>query len=281
MITRSRPGSKAAAGRQVMADSARARRIADYFDTLHRARAALPPLPEAARPADLDEAYAVQEMLQARWAPARGPIAGYKVAITTKVMQQLMGIDQPCAGAIFARTVHQSPAMIRTADYVNVAVECEIAMRLRRDLPGEDRPYDRETVAAAVASCHAAIELIEDHHADYKSVDALGLAANNAWNGGCVLGPAVADWRRLDLGALGGSMTIEGVEQGRGKGADVLGHPLNALAWLANKLAERGRPLVAGMVVLTGSIVSTKWPQRNQTVTVSIDGLGEASARFV
>jgi 2-keto-4-pentenoate hydratase len=264
-----------------MSDPARAQRIADYFDALHRTRAKLPPVPADLRPADLDEAYGVQEILQARWAPKRGPIAGYKIAITTKVMQELMGLDQPCAGAIFTRTVHQSPAMIRMADHVNVAVECEIAMRLSADLPGEGGAYDRDSVAAAVASCHAAIELIEDHHADYKTVDALGLAANNAWNAGCVLGPAVSDWRRLDLAALGGTMSIEGVEQGRGKGADVLGHPLNALAWLANKLVERDRPLVSGMVVLTGSIVSTKWPARNQTVTVRIDKLGEASARFV
>ena len=83
------------------------------------------------------------------------------------------------------------------------------------------------------------------------------------------------------VAALGGAMTIEGVEQGRGKGADVLGHPLNALAWLADNRVERGRPLRQGMVVLTGSIVSTKWPKAGQTVNSSIEGLGEAVARFV
>jgi len=264
-----------------MADPARVERIAEFFDTVNRTRGNLPPLPSEARPRDLDEAYSVAEALQARWMTTRGPIVGYKVAITTKVMQELMGISEPCAGAIFERFLHQSPATIPMADYVHVAVECEIGMRLGADLPDRGRPHDRESVASAVASCHAAIEVIEDQNADYKKVDALGLAANNAWNGGAVLGPAVTDWRRLDLGSLGGSMSIAGVEQGRGKGADVLGHPLNALAWLANNRVARGRPLRRGMVVLTGSIVSTKWPKAGETVTVTLEGLGEASARFV
>jgi 2-keto-4-pentenoate hydratase len=264
-----------------MTDRARVERIADYLDTLSRTRGNLPPLPPEIEPHDLDEAYAAQEILQQRWAQMRGPVVGYKIAITTPVMQKLMGLDHPCAGAIFNRYFYESPVTIRRSDYVNVAVECEIAMRLGQDLPDRGRPHDRASVAAAVESCHAGIEIIEDQHADYKKVTARGLVANNAWNGGAVIGPAVRDWRKLDLAALGGHMTIKGVEQGRGQGADVLGHPLNALAWLANNRVERKRPLRKSMVVLTGSIVSTKWPKAGQTVRSTIEGLGEAVARFV
>ena len=264
-----------------MTDRARVERIADYLDTLARTRGNLPPLSPEIEPRDLDEAYAAQEILQERWAQTRGPVVGYKIAITTKVMQDLMGIGHPCAGAIFNRYFYESPVSIQRSDYVNVAVECEIAMRLGEDLPGRGRPHDRESVADAVDSCHAGIEIIEDQNAEYKKVSARGLVANNAWNGGAVIGPAVRDWRRLDLAALGGSMTMDDVEQGRGTGADVLGHPLTALAWLANNRVERGRPLRKGMVVLTGSIVSTKWPKAGQTVRSSIETLGEAVARFV
>jgi 2-keto-4-pentenoate hydratase len=263
-----------------MTDRARVERIADYLDHLARTRGNLPPLPPEIEPRDLDEAYAAQEILQARWAATRGPVVGYKIAITTKVMQELMGLDHPCAGAIFNRFFYESPVTIRMSDYVKVAVECEIAMRLGADLPDRGRPHDQESVAAAVESCHAGIEIIEDQNADYKKVTARGLIANNAWNGGAVIGPAVRDWWRLDLAALGGTMTIDGVDQGRGKGADVLGHPLNALAWLANNRVMRGRPLRKGMVVLTGSIVSTKWPKAGETVRSSIEALGEAVVRF-
>ena len=264
-----------------MSDQVRIERIANYFDGLARTRGNLPPLPPEVSPADFDEAYAAQEIVQARWAATRGPIVGYKIAITTKVMQELMGIDQPCAGAVFSRTLHASPATVRMADFVHVAVECEIGMRLGADILDRGHPHDRESVAVAVESCHASMELIEDQNAEYKKVKAPGLVANNAWNGGAVFGPGVTDWRRLDLGALAGIMTIEGVEQGRGKGADVLGHPLNALAWLANNRISRGRPLRKGMSVLTGSVVATKFPKPGQTVHCIIEGLGEAVARFV
>lgn len=266
-----------------MTSSDKAARGARHLHDIYRQRAKLEPLPDDIKPGDLAEAYAMQEQLQALFAADRGAVAGYKIAITTPVMQRLMGIDHPCGGAIFARMTHASPARLRRADYVNVAVECEIAVRLGSDLPGNlvgGRRYDRDSVADAVAACMAAIEIIDDQNADYKKADAFNLIANNAWNGGVVLGPECKDWRKSDLAALGGRMLINGESVGSGSGADVLGHPLAALAWLANTMAERGRPLRAGMVVSTGSIVSTKWPKPGDTVTAEIDGLGEAVAHF-
>src|SRR5205807_5175240 len=118
----------------------------------------LEPLPADIRPGDLAEAYAMQEQLQTLFAADRGAVAGYKIAITTPVMQRLMGIDHPCGGAIFARMTHASPARLRRADYVNVAVECEIAVRLAADLPA-GRVHDRSSVADAVDACMAAIEI--------------------------------------------------------------------------------------------------------------------------
>lgn len=262
-----------------MASGNKAVRAARHLHEIHRRRAKLEPLPSALRPDDIGEAYAMQEHLQTLLTPERGALAGYKIAITTPVMQRLMGIDHPCGGGIFAGMTHQSPARLRCADYVNVAVECEIAVRLAADLPG-GRIYDRHSVEDAVGACMAAIEIIDDQNADYKMADALNLIANNAWNGGVVLGPGIADWRKADLAALAGRMLINGRSVGSGVGADVLGHPLAALAWLANTMVERGRPLRAGMVVSTGSIVSTKWPKPGDTVIAEIDGLGEAVAHF-
>jgi 2-keto-4-pentenoate hydratase len=266
-------------------DPAHIARAARFYYDIHRGKKTLPPVPTPAeiRDAGIDEAYAIQEALQALLVPERGEIAGYKIAITTPVMQQLMAIDRPMAGAIFATTIHRSPAMLRHGDYGRIAVECEIAMRLGADLPARAEPYTRADVAAAVEACLPAIELIEDHGCDaYKEVGSRGLIANNAWNAGAVLGPPLAAWRALDLAAMTGAMSINGVEIGRGRGGDVMnGHPLHALAWVANLVASRGRPLWRGMVVLTGSVVSTQWPKPGDTVTVSFAGLGEASARFL
>lgn len=208
----------------------------------------------------------------------RGTVGGAKVAITTAVMQRLMKIGEPCGGAVFAGEIYRSPTTLRMADFGRVAVECEIAVTLGRDLPGGQ---GRDEIAEAIESCHAAIELIDDARAEYGLFDALNLIADNAWNAGLVLGPPVKEWRHLDLATLAGAMTVGGRLAGRGTGADVLGHPLNALVWLADTLARRGRPLRAGMVVTTGSIVATQWPQPGETVEVEIEALGKAAASFV
>ncbi|HLJ64247.1 MAG TPA: fumarylacetoacetate hydrolase family protein [Stellaceae bacterium] len=257
--------------------------IARYFYEIHRDQRHLPPLPPELMPRDFDEAYTAQEALHSLFISERGPIAGYKISTTTPVMQKLMGIDRPTAGAIFRSLIHRSPARLALENYHRVAVECEIAMRLQSDLPGrgDGRPYQGDELAESVEACFPAIEIIEDHGADYKKTNALGLIANNAWNLGCVLGPARTDWRALDLREIEGRMVIGGREIGKGVGRDVLGHPLNALAWVANIAIERRRPLRAGMVVLTGSIVSTQWPKSGELVEVRFSGLGAASVTFI
>jgi len=113
---------------------------ARYLDEAHRTRARYQNLPEAIAPTSFDDAYAAQEALIGLWEPRLGSLAGRKIAVTTKVMQELMGIDHPCGGVIFASRIHKSPARIVKADYVNVRVECELAVRLGRDLPTREKP---------------------------------------------------------------------------------------------------------------------------------------------
>lgn len=250
---------------------------------LFRHRHPIDVLPAELYPADLDEAYAIRAAFEEiETAVGRGAVAGYKIAITTKVMQELCGIDEPCYGAIFAREVHHRKAQLRTRDYGRIAIETEIAVKLGEDLPqsGAGESW-RDRVASAVESCMAAIELIEDLKYDYKQLDAPALVAGNAWNAGIVLGDPVADWRALDLATLGARLEINGREIGRGIGADVMGHPLNALAWLAGKRAEHGAPLRRGMVVMTGSIVATKYPRAGDHCRVEIDGLGTAELALI
>ena len=90
---------------------------ARFLDEAHRTRARYQNLPEAIAPKNFDEAYAAQEALCALWEPRLGPIAGRKIAVTTKVMQELMGIDHPCGGTIFSSRVHKSPARIAKARF--------------------------------------------------------------------------------------------------------------------------------------------------------------------
>jgi 2-keto-4-pentenoate hydratase len=250
------------------------RQKAERIVELFRCRRPTEILPAEVYPTSLDEAYAIrhafQEIEETR---GRGAIAGYKIGLTTPVMQQLCGIAEPCYGAIFAREVHESRAELRAGDYCRIGVETEIVLRLGDDLP---QGGDAARVAVAVESAAAAIELIEDLRYDYRRLDAAAMVAGNVWSAGAVLGPPVTDWQAFDLARVTARLSINGREIGSGVGSDVMGHPLNALAWLAGKLADAGTPLRRGMIVMTGSMVPIQHPLAGDRVLVEISELGAA-----
>jgi len=181
-----------------------------------------------------------------------------------------MGIDHPCGGAIFARTIHVSPARLRTADFVNLRIESEIALQLGADLPASGAPWTRESVAPAVAAAMPAFELIEDRNADYAHTEAASLIVENCWNGGVVIGTPKA-MPVAALVGIAGRLTVGGKAAGDGNAED----PCATLAWLANHLAERGRDLKAGMVVITGSLIPTVSIAAGQRAVFTVDGLSE------
>ncbi len=249
-------------------DRQKAERIAALF----RERRQIDILPPELMPADLDEAYRVRGEFERIEAARRGDVVGYKIGLTTPIMQKLCGVDEPCYGAIFASEVHHRRAELPTGNYCRLGIETEIAVRLGEDVP----QGGRERVEAAVESCMAAIELLEDLRHDYTRLSAAAMVAGNVWNAGVVLGDPVTDWRKLDLARAVARLTISGREIGSGRGGDVMGNPLNALAWLADKLAAAGRPLQRGMIVMTGSMVPIQFPQPGDHCLVEVSGLGRA-----
>jgi len=136
-------------------------------------------------------------------------------------------------------------------------------------------------VAQAVGAVMPAFELLDDRGADYAEVAKrpLELAADNAWNEGAVLGEPVRDWRGIDLGAVRGVATLNGKLAGEGRGSDAMGHPFEAVAWLAGQLAASGRGLLRSEVVLTGSLVTTKRVKAGDLVKFSVERLGEIELR--
>jgi len=248
------------------------------FLQVHRSRTRYLPLDPALRAAPFDDAYRIQDALHRLMGDAGlGEIAGWKIALTSKAMQEMTGVDQPAAGAIFSKVVHPSPARIDLAAYHHLGVEFEVAVRLTDDLPASGGPWTRASVAGRVDACMPAFELVEDGNADYKALDAFTLVAQNAWNGGVVLGSPVTAWRGLDLESAVTRCWINEEPGGQGKTGDALGHPFEAVAWLANLLNRRGRMLHRGMIVMTGSSITTKFPAPGDRVRFAVDGLGEVS----
>jgi 2-keto-4-pentenoate hydratase len=232
------------------------------------------------RPTTLVEAYLVQSALCERLVPERGELAGYKIALTTLQAQEVMGIAHPCSGVLFADRIYQGDVRLRHSRFVRAAVECEVAMKMGSDLPVRQDPYSLEEVSAAVESCMAAIELVDDTNADYEATSGLDLVSWNEWNWGLVIGPACEDWRSFDLAELRVAMTIGSHETEVGSGADVLGHPLNALHWLVNHLGARGHAMRRGMLVTSGAIIGPRWPLRGERVSVEIEGMGTVCVDF-
>ena len=245
---------------------------------MRQSRTRYRPLDGAVRAAPLEDAYRIQDALHRLLGESgRGRIAGWKIALTSKAMQQMTGVDQPAAGAIFSTAVLSSPARIDLADFHHLGVEFEVAVRLADDLPAGGGPWTRQSVAGRVAACLPAFELVEDGDADYKTLDAFTLIAQNTWNGGVVLGNPVTAWKSVDLEQAVTRAWINGQPAGQGKTGDALGHPFEAVAWLANLLNGRGRMLTRDMIVMTGSSITTKFPARGDSVRFAIDGLGEIS----
>ena len=247
---------------------------------LRRSRTPIKPLPPWAAPRDVAEGYQVQRALHDLLLPTNGALVGYKIGCTSKVMQQYLKIPHPCGGGVFARGIHESGAALRAADYVRVGVECEIAVRLAADLPPREAPFTAESVAGAIEAYLPAIEIVDDRYENWETLGAPTLVADDFFAAGCVLGAPRARSAVPDLLSVSGRALINGEEAGRGTGADVLGHPHHALAWLANHLAEEGRGLHVGQIVLTGSLVKTVWLKPGDRVVMELDGLGTVEAVF-
>lgn len=221
----------------------------------------------------LEGAYEVQAAFVAEMmAGQSGQRAGYKIGLTSKRMQEMCRIDAPIAGVVLPGRVHRSGVVLDRAKFGRLGLEFEIAVRLGRDLPPWAAPFDIATVTAAVDAVAPAVEIVDDRNCDYKSLDVLSLVADNSWNEGLVHGTFQSAWP--ELAAVTGTVLFDGVEVDRGMGRDVLGHPFVPLTWLANHLAATGGGLHAGEIVMTGSLVTTRFPMAAGRFRFELSGLG-------
>lgn len=255
-----------------------ANRAAALLLAARRDRAPLAALPEELRPPDAAAAYAVQDV---HVALLGGAVAGWKVGATNAAAQAMLDYPEPFYGRLLASAVHDSPAEIAADGLFVRGLEVEFAFRLGRDLPASGAPWSRESAAAAVASVHPALEIVDSRFAAGLRAGGLALIADNGAQGAFVLGAGTDDWRGLDLAAARAELWMNGEKKSEGSGANVLGHPLEPLAWLANARAARGRGLTAGEVVTTGSACAALgFAEAGDAAEARIAGLGAASAAF-
>lgn len=256
------------------------RHAAQIIAAARKSREPLQGLPQQVMPRSIEDGYRVQSEVHRLLASELGPLVGSKIGCTSQVMQQYLGIPHPCAGGVHARGVHQTGVVLSAADFVRVGVECEIAVRLDQDLAPGGAPFTRDSVAGSIECYLPAIEIVDDRYLAWQTLGAPTLIADDFFAAGIVLGRPVTRSGVPDLLAVEGRALINGQETGRGTGADVLGHPHDALAWLANHLASQGSGLRAGEIVMTGSLVKTVWLAPGDEATMHFSHLGSVQVAF-
>lgn len=234
-------------------------------------------LPSDAEPQTLEDAYAIQEEI------LNGiglKLAGWKVALTNDEAMQRAGATEPAAGPLFAPHIVESPQTIEGNAETVGGFECEFAFRIGKDIPAEGAPYTGQVIKAAVDSLHPAVEVVGLRFANRPSLGVRGVVADHAGNFSFVYGPAVPGWEKLDLAKCRVRHLVDGEEVAASGGDNVLGNPLNALAWLANHLAKRGHEIKAGQWVTSGAATGPIPAPPGSTMSADFGQLGTVEVRF-
>ncbi|MET7695148.1 fumarylacetoacetate hydrolase family protein [Streptomyces sp. NPDC005483] len=198
----------------------------------------------------LPDAYRIQQINVQERVAAGARVAGHKIGLTSAAMQEQMGIHEPDSGVVFHDVVAPSGARLRAADFMNPRIETEIAVRLGRDIV---QPCGLDSVRSAVAEVFLAFEVLDTHFPswDITLVDSI---ADNAACAGVLTGHPVPFTSSWDLAGEQITLEAHGTAVATGEGRDILGNPLEALAWLTHRLPVLGTTLRAGDVVLAGSV---------------------------
>jgi 2-keto-4-pentenoate hydratase len=235
------------------------------------------PLRDGLDPLDVDGAYAVQALNTQVWQREGRRVVGRKAGLTAVSVQRQLGVDQPDFGVLFDDMRIPDGGRLDPARTIQPKVEAEIALVLGRPLP--DPSVTADEVADAVASVHAALEIVDSRIADWKITFA-DTVADNGSSAFFVLAEQGQPLTGLDLYTAGMVMEVDGAVASLGAGAAALGHPLHAAAWLAATVARRGHPLQAGDVLLTGALGPMVTLRPGSRVRAIVGGIGETSFTF-
>lgn len=224
----------------------------------------------------LDDAYRIQLALVRRRGGAGAHRLGWKVGLTAAAIQQQFGVHEPVFGCLLAEGLRGSGDSFYYDDLIAPGFENELCIVLGRDLPPD---ASREAVAAAVDRVHPAFEIIETR-GDFTRELALALA-DNAQQRSFVLGAPVAAADLPDLAAVEVRVRINDREVAVAAGDAVLGHPYNAIAWLAAKVAQFGETVRAGDYVMSGSFTRQFPLARGDRIAADFAGIGAVAASFI
>jgi len=239
---------------------------------------ALAPLTDTYPDMTLEQAYQVQlSMIQRRLDDGQR-IIGKKIGVTSKVVMDMLGVDQPDFGHLLSDMLYADGAAIAIDGLIAPKAEGEIAFVLKEDLRGPGITV--ADVLRATAYVMPCFEIVDSRIRDWK-IRIQDTVADNASAGAFVLGGQGVAPRDVDLACVGMTLEKNGEVVATGAGAAALGHPANAVAWLANKLGQLGIGLNKGEVILSGSLAAMVPVKAGDQLRINLGGIGSASVRFV
>ncbi len=241
-------------------------------------RRTVPPLRSRGLDLQIDDAYAISLGILQRRLRAGERVVGKKIGVTSKAVQDMLGVHQPDFGFLTDRMQVDDGATVKIAEcMIQPRAEAEIALILRKGLKGPGvTPEDVLVATESIAPC---FEIVDSRISnwDIRIVDTI---ADNASCGVFVLGSARADPRQHDLAALEVQVWKNGQPLSQGRGSAVQGSPLASVAWLANTLGSYGVSLDAGEIILSGSLVPLEPARPWDRFRLELSGVGTASVAF-
>ena len=250
-------------------------------DELHAAlcgRQAIEPLSARHPEITIADAYAIQQRMLARRLEAGERVVGKKIGVTSRAVMDMLGVFQPDFGWLTDGMVFNEGEAVSASSLIQPKAEGEIAFLLKKTLQGPG--VTAADVLAATEGVMACFEIVDSRISDWK-IKIQDTVADNASCGVFVLGDRLVDPRDVDLGTCGMVLEKNGEIVATGAGSAALGHPANAVAWLANTLGAHGIALEAGEVVLSGSLAAMVPVKAGDNLRVSIGGIGGCTVRFI
>lgn len=223
------------------------------------------------------QAYAIQRAWFNLKVADGARLIGHKIGLTSRAMQELLGVDQPDYGFLLDSMVVASNSTLSRADFLLPRIEPEIAFWLAKDLKGPGITV--EDVLAATRGVSPALELVDSRIANWQ-ITLCDTIADNASSARVIVSEQVIPVADLDLAAETVVLTRNGEMVGSGNGAAVIGHPAAAVAWLANKLAEYDVVMQAGQLILPGAMCAAATVAAGETYRARFSTLGEVSLHF-
>ena len=255
----------------------RIEKIAQFMLNQHKSQQNFQNLPQTLMPENFEEAYETQKIFQKN--SGRGELGGFKIALASKVQQELCGIDHPIAGGIFANEIKTSPAIFELENFHGLGLEFELAVTLSADLKPGMEPFDKDNIKQFIKSLSPAFELIIDRNADYSNINPLTMITDNAWCSGIVLGRELPNWEKLNLDIIRSQLlwNDEAPQNAMIKDAN----PIESLAWVSNLLISLGRTIPKDSIIITGSVIKTRAPHKGDHIIYKIEDLSEVEIKII